>query len=173
MDENDMIANNVFWSILKLIDFDFLSKSKPPSQENPKALSASDKEILGTDGYIAPERYLGFKCSKSDVFSAGVLMFVLITGRMPYSDSIFDDKPGENLVGHPKMLKIYSKLDKTRIQFGKAWERFPEARDLCEQLLTFDVEERPDALQALQHPWFLCTPYRAAVSAARFTAPRA
>jgi calcium-dependent protein kinase len=182
MDRNDMIVNNghVFdmTSSVKLIDFDFLEECKPPFQEDPDVSPASKNRIIGTDGYIAPERYLGFKCPKNDIYSAGVVMYALITGEMPYSDSIFDDEPGENVVGHPKMMEIYCKLEKTHIKFGEAWERFPEARDLCEQLLTVDVEQRPDALQALRHPWFLCTPpstrsYPAAVSAACFTAPSA
>ena len=39
------------------------------------------KDVLGTDGYIAPEAYLGDVCPKSDIFSAGVIMFLLVAGR--------------------------------------------------------------------------------------------
>ena len=31
------------------------------------------KAVVGTDGYIAPEAYLGDVCPKSDIFSTGVV----------------------------------------------------------------------------------------------------
>merc|ERR1719247_1429522 len=76
---------------MRLIDFDFLDEWEPSS---PKS-----KAVLGTDGYIAPEAYLGDACPKSDVFSTGVVMYLLIAGRFPFDDAIFDDGPNENYVG--------------------------------------------------------------------------
>ena len=53
--------------------------------------SPKRRDVVGTDGYIAPEAYLGYVCPKNDIFSAGVVMFTLIAARFPFDDAIFDD----------------------------------------------------------------------------------
>jgi serine/threonine protein kinase len=131
--------------LLKLIDFDFTEEWEPNSPRS--------KAVVGTDGYIAPEAYLGDVCPKSDVFSTGVVMYVLVAGRFPYDDDIFDDGPNENYVGSPKMKEIYDKLAKYKVRFGRAWDHLPEAKEFCRALLTFDMGARPSADEALQHPW--------------------
>lgn len=129
--------------LLKLIDFDYVTEWK----------DVRSKDVLGTDGYIAPEAYLGYVCPKGDVFSAGVVMYLLITGRFPYDDDIFDDGPNENFVGHPKMHAIYDKLEKSVVRFGKSWRHMQDAKDFCKTLLEFSVDKRPKAEEALKHPW--------------------
>jgi serine/threonine protein kinase len=129
--------------VLKLIDFDF-------TEENS---SKKARVVVGTDGYIAPEAYLGHVCCKGDIFSAGVIMFVLVSGRFPYDDAIFDDGPGENYVGHAKMKEIHYKLLNTEVSFGRSWRHLPEAEDFCKALLEVDLNKRLNAEDALKHPW--------------------
>lgn len=132
---------------LKLIDFDFMEQIEP---DTPRS-----KWVVGTDGYIAPEAYKGDVGPKVDVFAAGVVMYVLIAGRYPFDDEIFDDDPSENYVGSPKLDEIYHKLQKYKVHFGRAWEHLPEAKAFCQRLLEFDVNRRPDAAEALRDPWIL------------------
>jgi serine/threonine protein kinase len=132
-------------SRLKLIDFDFTEEWEPDS---PKS-----KAVVGTDGYIAPEAYLGDVCPKSDIFSAGVIMFLLVAGRFPYDDAIFDDEPNENYVGSPKMQEIHDKIEKFKVRFGKSWKHLDVAMDFCKSLIAFDVDQRPTAEEAMNHPW--------------------
>jgi serine/threonine protein kinase len=80
-------------------------------------------------------------------------MYVLITGRFPFDDEIFDDQPGENYVGSPKMEEINKKLQKSRVRFGRSWDPFPEAKAYCQAMLEMDPGRRPNALEALNHPW--------------------
>jgi serine/threonine protein kinase len=146
---------------IKLIDFDFLEEYQltcPQSEKDSFACEGTlrtTQRIVGTDGYIAPEAYLGSACPKSDVFSAGVAMFALMTGRYPHNASIFDDVPEDNFVGSPKMSEIHGKLRNYKVSFGREWDPFPEAKSLCERMLEPDVDKRLDAMQALRHPWFL------------------
>lgn len=129
---------------LKLVDFDFTDDL------SPKATA-----VVGTDGYIAPEVYLGHCEPKSDVYSAGVIMYTLMTKRFPYSRSLFDDKPGENYIGSPKMQEIYDKMKANPVKWQEpVWTSLPEAKDFCARLLKFDVEERYSAEAALNDNWF-------------------
>jgi len=132
---------------VKLIDFDTCQAWEPTS---PKA-----KDVLGTDGYIAPEAYAGEYSPASDIYCVGVIMYKLLTRRFPLRADIFDDQPGENWVGSPAMMRIQERLRTERIDFERPpLNRLPEAADLCSQMLRFDANERPSAEEGLMHPWF-------------------
>jgi serine/threonine protein kinase len=129
---------------LKLVDFDFTDD-----------LSPKTTRVVGTDGYIAPEVFLGHKEPKSDVFSAGVMMYTLMTNCFPYSIKLFDDKPGQNYIGSPKMKEIYDKMASYPVKWqAPVWESLPEAKAFCAHLLEFDVQKRYDAETALEDSWF-------------------
>jgi len=131
----------------KIIDFDTVQDWEPNS---PKT-----KDVLGTDGYIAPEAYSGDYSPASDIYAVGVIMYKLLTRKFPSRADIFDDQPGENYVGSPAMKRIKERLRKEQIDFTlPPLDRCPEARELVESMLKFDPEARPTAEAALKHPWF-------------------
>jgi serine/threonine protein kinase len=130
-------------TLLKLIDFDSVQEHK----------AARSRLVLGTDGYIAPEAYLGDACPKSDVFSAGVIMYELMTGGSPFDSDIFDDAPGENYVGSRKMAMIRTRVLKSKVHFGSSWKNMDTAKSFCKALLDFDESKRMTAEEALKHPW--------------------
>ncbi len=71
--ENIIISND---GILKLLDFGIARKYDSNKQ--------SDTVIMGTAGYAAPEQYGFLQTSKkSDIYSLGVLMNVMLTGELP------------------------------------------------------------------------------------------
>lgn len=144
--------------MLKLIDFDFTEEWEPGSPRS--------KAVVGTDGYIAPEAYHGDVNPKSDIYSAGVVLFLLVVGRFPYPDEIFDDQPGENYVGNAKMKEIYIKMEKywnangcpsknrdPKMFASRAWTKLREAREFAIRCMEFDFQKRYDADQALADPW--------------------
>mmetsp|Transcript_21849 Transcript_21849/g.18131 ORF Transcript_21849/g.18131 Transcript_21849/m.18131 type:complete len:134 (+) Transcript_21849:1-402(+) len=40
--------------------------------------------VVGTTGYCGPEVFTGSYDEKCDIFSAGVILFVMLTGEMPF-----------------------------------------------------------------------------------------
>ncbi|XP_068648405.1 brassinosteroid LRR receptor kinase-like [Aristolochia californica] len=68
--------------------------------------------LAGTPGYVPPEYYQSFRCStKGDVYSYGVVLLELLTGKQPTDSSDFGDN---NLVGWVKQhakLKISNVFD--------------------------------------------------------------
>jgi len=131
----------------KLIDFDTVQDWEPSS---PKS-----KDVLGTDGYIAPEAYSGEYSPASDIYCVGVIMYKLLTRKFPSRLDIFDDRPGENWVGSPAMRRIQERLRHQKIDFQRApLDKCPLAADICSKMLFLDPTARPSAEEALRHAWF-------------------
>ncbi|KAF6169590.1 hypothetical protein GIB67_003958 [Kingdonia uniflora] len=59
--------------------------------------------LAGTPGYIPPQYYQSFRCTtKGDVYSYGVILLELLSGKRPIDPSVFGDE--NNLVGWAKQL---------------------------------------------------------------------
>eukprot|EP01123_Difflugia_compressa_P009612 TRINITY_DN323_c0_g1_i1.p1 TRINITY_DN323_c0_g1~~TRINITY_DN323_c0_g1_i1.p1 ORF type:complete len:300 (-),score=56.58 TRINITY_DN323_c0_g1_i1:207-1106(-) len=88
-------------------------------------------EILGSEGYT----------NKVDTWAAGVLLYVLLSGRLPFS--------GESDV----------ELFQAIMECNLIWKKpqfdtvSPQAKDLISKLITKDVAARLSAEQALDHPF--------------------
>ncbi|KAL4508084.1 hypothetical protein ABPG72_021457 [Tetrahymena utriculariae] len=98
----------------------------------------------GTPGYVAPEvladKIYDFKV---DTFSAGVIMFILLTGSSPFKGKSYDEI----------VIKNYNcTIDFNYKEMSKYLS--VECFDLLQKLLKKDPQERYSAIQALNHPWF-------------------
>lgn len=129
---------------VKLIDFDTVAGWTPQS---PKT-----KTFVGTPGYIAPEVLLGEASPQSDLWSIGVIFYILMTGDSPWS-SIATLEDGT--VGSPKARKAYDQMRDEVLDWDEdPWPAFPLARDLCQKLIAFNTKLRLTSAQdALEHPW--------------------
>lgn len=129
---------------VKLIDFDTCMEWTPAS---PKT-----NRFVGTPGYIAPEALLGEVTPLSDLWSIGVILYILMTGETPWSSMISLE---DGTVGSPGAKKMYENLKAESFEWDKEpWPDFPLARDLCQKLMAFNMQERPQSVAVvLAHQW--------------------
>jgi Tol biopolymer transport system component len=83
---NVMVAPN---DRVKLLDFGLARADQPFGADaalaDPKAEMTKEGAILGTIAYMSPEQVMGRRVStRSDVFSLGILLFELATGKHPF-----------------------------------------------------------------------------------------
>jgi len=100
-------------------------------------------ERCGSPGYVAPEilRGLNYDC-KVDLFSAGIVMYSILTSRSPFQG------------GSPDEVLLKNK--NCQIKFPeKYWGKVSKLGvDLAKRLVCDDPRKRPSAEEALRHPWF-------------------
>jgi len=96
----------------------------------------------GTPFYVAPDVLLGTGYGPAvDMWSVGVLLYVLLSGRLPFAA----DSDAELF-----RLIIAGKLVWKSPQFDTVSS---EGKDLIVQLINVDEHARWTAKQALEHPW--------------------
>lgn len=129
---------------VKLIDFDTCMEWTPVT---PKS-----RNFVGTPGYIAPEALMGQACPQSDLWSVGVICYILMTGETPWTSI---ETLEDGTVGSKSALRMYNSIKTAEVDWtSEPWPDFPLARDLCQKLMAFDTEERAFSVQeALDHPW--------------------
>ena len=133
--ENLMITNREKNGCLqvKLIDFGTAKIFEKGHQEN---------KYVGSSYYMAPEIIKRKYDEKCDLWSIGVILYILLTGRPPF-DGNDDDEILENV-----KKGVY---DKWAYPFPLL---SPHAKDLIFNLLQYDPKKRLSAEEALDHPWF-------------------
>jgi calcium-dependent protein kinase len=132
--ENMLLEQDKDLEKLKIVDFG-TSLSFDPD----RALD----EKLGTAYYIAPEVIKKNYNEKCDLWSCGVIMYILLSGEPPFNDPKADNEA------------IMKKVEKGKYDISKGvWKTISkEAKDLIKKLLTFKPDDRISAEEALQHPW--------------------
>lgn len=98
-------------------------------------------ETIGTPYYIAPEVLAHKYGRECDVWSVGVMTYIILSGIPPFNGSTDNE--------------IMNAIKKGAFNFSPPiWKNMTsEAKDFITQLLTFDVKTRPTAEAAIQHKW--------------------
>ena len=99
-------------------------------------------EIIGTPYYVAPEILKGRYTEKWDIWSVGVMMFLLLSGSLPFE--------GNNTEA------ICKAVYRGDFQFTpNKWNKVSQsAKDLISDMLVKDPNKRISAAEALKHEWF-------------------
>ena len=100
------------------------------------------KKKIGSSYYMAPEVLKKHYNEKCDVWSCGVIMYILLSGLPPFNGRDDDEIYEKILIG---------KYDIKSPPFDKVSSN---CLDLIENLLNMDVKKRFSAEQALNHEWF-------------------
>lgn len=130
--ENFLFANKKENSPLKAIDFGLSIFFKPGERFN---------EIVGSPYYMAPEVLKRNYGPEVDVWSAGVILYILLCGVPPFW--------AETEQGVAQAI-IRSVIDFKR----DPWPRVSDnAKDLVKKMLDPDPKRRLTAQEVLEHPW--------------------
>jgi len=120
---------------IKIIDFGTSALSKSISTKK-------SKEIMGSGYYIAPEVLTSNYNEKCDIWSIGVILYILMSGTPPFIGDT--DK------------ETFHKIETEPLQFtSKKWEKISQkAKDFIKKMLDRNVNKRMSAVDALNDPWF-------------------
>lgn len=117
-------------------------QSAPPG--TGRAGDGAGGHLIGTPGYVAPEvirRLPGANAPPSDMWSAGVVLYILLSGKMPFYGRNDAECLARTASGSYTMP-------------AREWSRVsPAAVSLVRGMLCVDPSKRLTATAALQHPW--------------------
>ena len=126
---------------LKVADFGFSSN---------KTLN---KTRMGTDGYMAPEIYMGHKYSGQavDLFAAGIVLFIMVTQHPPFTKATPKDQLYKAISANrlDVFWKAHSLNEENGIDFIS-----DSLKDLISSMLAFDPVHRPSLAEIKEHEWY-------------------
>ena len=132
--ENILLDTEEGKNIIKIIDWGtarYFDKNKKMNR------------ISGTPYYIAPEVIMGNYDEKCDIWSCGVIMYILLCGYAPFNGETDE--------------KIFEKIKLGKYTFPKKeWDYVSsEAKDLIKHLLEYNPKKRYSANDVLKHHWMI------------------
>ncbi|CAH9068347.1 unnamed protein product [Cuscuta europaea] len=130
--ENFLFVNEKEDSPLKTIDFGLSTFFKPGDVFN---------DVVGSPYYVAPEVLLKSYGQEADIWSAGVIIYILLSGVPPFW--------GET------EQEIFEEVLHADIDFkSEPWPHISDsAKDLVTKMLVRDPKKRLSAHEVLCHPW--------------------
>jgi len=99
-------------------------------------------DVIGTPYYVAPEVLNANHGKECDMWSLGVLMYIMLSGSLPFTG------------GNPN--EVFSKILEGKYSIDqREWDNHSEdAKDLLKKLLVVNPLKRLKPEEALLHPWF-------------------
>ncbi|KEG08980.1 putative serine/threonine protein kinase [Trypanosoma grayi] len=96
--------------------------------------------VCGTPNYAAPEVLMerGYNGLSADIWSCGVVLYVMLAGRLPFEDT--------------DMNTLLAKIG--RGEYHMVRHASDAAKDLISRMLTVDPQQRITVEGIIAHPWF-------------------
>ena len=129
--ENILFSNKKDYSTLRIIDFGLATQT------------VKDTKSVGTPYYMSPELIDGISVPKSDVWSVGVIMYQMLTGKFPFNSSGDKNNLLDNIKKNPYNTKNLEEV-----------EYSDEVKDLIGKILVKDYNKRLSSEECIKHPWF-------------------
>eukprot|EP00922_Rhytidocystis_sp_ex-Travisia-forbesii_P050823 GHVS01075491.1.p1 GENE.GHVS01075491.1~~GHVS01075491.1.p1 ORF type:complete len:552 (-),score=73.52 GHVS01075491.1:1922-3577(-) len=132
--ENLLLEGKSKDALIKIVDFGLSASFEASSKM---------RERLGTAYYIAPEVLRKKYDEKCDVWSIGVILYILLCGYPPF--------------GGQTDHEILKRVEKGKFSFEPPeWSKVSdEAKAIITQMLTYDPAQRISAEEALRNPWLV------------------
>jgi serine/threonine-protein kinase len=148
--ENIMVDAN---DNIKLIDFGIAGDSAAR-----RLTYANFTATLGTADYISPEQVKGKRGDgRTDIYALGVILYEMLTGRLPFTGSSPMEVMNDRLLNHPTPPTVIDPTISAQLQevLYRALERDPQnryarAQEFAHDLMHLDevgVEDRPELRQ--------------------------
>ncbi|WOL11275.1 calcium-dependent protein kinase 29-like [Canna indica] len=130
--ENFLFVNSSENSPMKVIDFGLSANYEPGDQFS---------EIVGSPYYMAPELLKRNYGPEVDIWSAGVILYIVLCGVPPFWSETDEG--------------VARAIAKSQLKFKKEpWPKISEnAKDLVRRMLDPNPRTRLTAQQVLEHPW--------------------
>ncbi|KAG0459740.1 hypothetical protein HPP92_022868 [Vanilla planifolia] len=130
--ENFLFLSKDDDSPLKAIDFGLSAFFKPGDIFN---------DLVGSAYYVAPEVLRRHYGQEADIWSVGVMLYILLTGVPPFW--------AENEQG------VFEEILKGQVDYtSDPWPSLStDVKELVSSMLQQDPKERPSAAEILKHPW--------------------
>lgn len=129
--ENLLLDEN---GVLKVSDFGLSALSECKRQDGLLHTTC------GTPAYVAPEviSRQGYDGAKADIWSCGVILFVLLAGYLPFHDS--------------NLMEMYKKISRGEYKSPNWFP--PEVRKLLSRILDPNPQTRISIARIMENPWF-------------------
>jgi len=145
--ENFLFASTDSGAPLKAIDFGISVFCEPGQEIDLRA---------GTPIYLAPDVLKQKYSHPADMWSVGIIAYMLLTGRLPFSgeegDEVAELYMSKHVYNNKDVFRavLYADLDFS----SPPWDVIStEARELVQSLLQREPSARPTAEEALASPW--------------------
>ena len=144
--ENVLFLTSQEDSPIKIIDFGLsqcVEKKKLVQIITGKNFGTMNMQSpVGTPHYVSPEVIKGNYNQKCDIWSAGVILFVMLGGYFPFDGNTDNE--------------VYKAISKKKFNFNnQEWKSISnDAKDLIKHMLC-DEDKRYSAEQVLKHPWLV------------------
>ena len=153
----NILVKNLYPIEVKITDFEFSTNLK------------ESQSMVGTMSYVSPQILMNetYDTMKNDIWSLGVILFILYTGKRPYNE-IYSDKKQNLICKWLTAIKneewnIYwdtiekscsSKLDKSLVDKKNRFDN--SFKNLVERMLSWNEDERISIHNTIKHKFLNC-----------------